>query len=328
MGSLIVGNLQGTSRSGGQERISMSVDQSVRESRYTCTTCPCRDHAPSEVADDLPHGDCDAAVLLLPEVHRLDRGVATEPGLRQGMSRSTAERIPAGRVMKVMIHAGASRAARPKEHSDVSHASSITCPFRSTASLPGSRSRPKHPSATPASGSEWMFATRFWAKPGGSVGADNAFAERHEPGIGAEIMGANKFGPPGWQDDPELDGMVGPEPAVPHRRPSCSPTGRGHGSRWRVAPLSTSWTHPLPRRCGPPKKQPAAGTCASVAAATVVREFLAAGLVDHMHLVQVPIVLGRGVRVWDGLEGLEKDYDIEAVSTPSGVTHLTFTRSE
>ena len=62
--------------------------------------------------------------------------------------------------------------------------------------------------------------------------------------------------------------------------------------------------------------------------ATVVRDFLAAGLVDHMHLVQVPIVLGRGVRVWDGLEGLEKDYDIEAVSTPSGVTHLTFTRNE
>ena len=59
---------------------------------------------------------------------------------------------------------------------------------------------------------------------------------------------------------------------------------------------------------------------------TVVRDFLAAGLVDHMHLVQVPIVLGHGVRVWDGLEALEEGYDIEAVSSPSGVTHLTFTR--
>jgi dihydrofolate reductase len=60
---------------------------------------------------------------------------------------------------------------------------------------------------------------------------------------------------------------------------------------------------------------------------TVVREFVAAGLVDHMHLVQVPIVLGRGVRVWDGLEALEDTFDIEATSTPSGVTHLTFTKS-
>jgi dihydrofolate reductase len=59
---------------------------------------------------------------------------------------------------------------------------------------------------------------------------------------------------------------------------------------------------------------------------TVIRDFLAAGLVDHMHIVVVPILLGRGVRLWDGLEGLEKDYEVEAVSSPSGVTHLTFTR--
>ena len=59
---------------------------------------------------------------------------------------------------------------------------------------------------------------------------------------------------------------------------------------------------------------------------TVVRNFLATRLIDHMHLVQVPIVLGRGVRIWDGLESLEDAYDVEAVSSPSGVTHLTFTR--
>ena len=59
---------------------------------------------------------------------------------------------------------------------------------------------------------------------------------------------------------------------------------------------------------------------------TIARDFIAAGLVDHIHLVQVPIVLGRGVRLWDGLEALEADCAVEAVSTPSGVTHLTFTR--
>jgi hypothetical protein len=42
--------------------------------------------------------------------------------------------------------------------------------------------------------------------------------------------------------------------------------------------------------------------------------------------VQVPILLGRGVRLWDGLEALEQQYDVEVVSTPTGVTHLTFTR--
>jgi dihydrofolate reductase len=59
---------------------------------------------------------------------------------------------------------------------------------------------------------------------------------------------------------------------------------------------------------------------------TMLREFLAAGLVDHLHVVQVPILLGRGVRLWDGLEALEQQYHVEVVSTPSGVTHLTFTR--
>lgn len=59
----------------------------------------------------------------------------------------------------------------------------------------------------------------------------------------------------------------------------------------------------------------------------VLRDFLAAGLVDHMHLVVVPILLGRGVRLWDGLEAVESDYDIEMIPSPTGVTHLTFTRS-
>lgn len=59
-----------------------------------------------------------------------------------------------------------------------------------------------------------------------------------------------------------------------------------------------------------------------------VRDFLAAGLIDVLHVVQAPILLGRGVRLWDGLEGLEAGDDIEAVSSPSGVVHLTFTRRQ
>jgi riboflavin biosynthesis pyrimidine reductase len=58
----------------------------------------------------------------------------------------------------------------------------------------------------------------------------------------------------------------------------------------------------------------------------MVRSLLAAGLVDHIHIVQVPILVGRGVRLWDGPEALEEQYQVEAVSTLSGVTHLTVTR--
>ena len=56
---------------------------------------------------------------------------------------------------------------------------------------------------------------------------------------------------------------------------------------------------------------------------SVVREFLQADLVDHLHLVVVPIVLGRGVRLWDGVE---ERFDIEATPSPSGVVHYVWTR--
>jgi hypothetical protein len=45
-----------------------------------------------------------------------------------------------------------------------------------------------------------------------------------------------------------------------------------------------------------------------------------------MHVAVVPRLLGLDMRLWNGLEGLEKTYRIEAVSSPSGVTHLTITR--
>ena len=59
---------------------------------------------------------------------------------------------------------------------------------------------------------------------------------------------------------------------------------------------------------------------------TVVRDFLRADLVDHLHLVVVPIVLGRGVRLWDGLEGVEERFDITATPSPSGVVHYVWAR--
>jgi dihydrofolate reductase len=62
--------------------------------------------------------------------------------------------------------------------------------------------------------------------------------------------------------------------------------------------------------------------------ATVIRQFLAAGLIDHAHLVVVPTLLGRGVRLWDGLEDLQDAYTIEATPSASGVTPLLHPRTE
>src|SRR5258705_274722 len=58
---------------------------------------------------------------------------------------------------------------------------------------------------------------------------------------------------------------------------------------------------------------------------TTIREFLAAGLVDHMHVAVVPILLGRGKRLCDGLEGLEPDHQIETTSVPHRDVYLVLT---
>ena len=156
---------------------------------------------------------------------------------------------------------------------------------------------------------EWMFATRWWherdGQPGGSGGVDDAFLRLFALGIGAEIMGAGKFGPPGWHEDPEWKGWWGPNPPF-HTRPSSSPITRARRSRWRAARPSTSSTLRPPRRSRPPARPPTAKTCASAGVPPSIRDFVAAGLVDHMHVAVVPILLGRGVSLWDGLEGLEK----------------------
>ena len=182
---------------------------------------------------------------------------------------------------------------------------------------------------------EWMFATRFWhamvGEPGGSMGVDHAFAERHELGIGAEIMGRGKFGPPqqgpwtGLGTDEEWRGWWGSNPPfhtpvfvlTHHPRPSLEMEG---GTVFHFIDASPHEALDLAR-------QAAGGLDVRIGGGpTTIRDFLAADLIDVLHVVQVPILLGRGVRLWDGLEALEERFAVEVVSSPSGVAHLTFTR--
>ena len=176
---------------------------------------------------------------------------------------------------------------------------------------------------------EWMFATRWWhdmvGKPGGSMGVDDAFTQRFDRGIGAEIMGANKFGPPGWQDDPDWKGWWGDNP--PFHTPTFVLTHRPRPPIEMEGDTTFHFVDASPAEALATARDAADGKDVRLGGgATMIREFVAAGLVDHMHVVVVPILLGRGVRLWDGLEGIEKDYDVEATSSPSGVTHLTFMR--
>jgi dihydrofolate reductase len=177
---------------------------------------------------------------------------------------------------------------------------------------------------------EWAFQTRTFhemlGKPGGATGVDEAFAGNWARGVGAEIMGRNKFGPQRgpWADE-DWKGWWGDNPVfhtpvfvlTHHARPSIEMDG---GTVFHFIDAS-------PADALAAARDAAGGLDVRIGGGpSTIREFLAADLIDHMHVALVPILLGRGERVWDGLEGLEERFDIEAVSSPSGVTHLTFTR--
>jgi dihydrofolate reductase len=177
---------------------------------------------------------------------------------------------------------------------------------------------------------QWFFATRSFqhmhGQSGGSFGVDDAFAGEWGPGIGVEIMGRNKFGS---QRGPWLDeswqGWWGDDPPfhtpvfvlTHHTRPSIEMQG---GTIFHFLDASPAEALAEARKSAPGLDVRIGG------GPSVIRQYLAADLVDHMHIAIVPIVLGRGERVWDGQEGLEERFEIESVSSPSGVTHMIFTR--
>ncbi|TDW23955.1 dihydrofolate reductase family protein [Kribbella kalugense] len=178
---------------------------------------------------------------------------------------------------------------------------------------------------------EWFVGTRFFHAmddlPGGTLGADNAFAEEHNPGIGAEIMGAGKFGPPGWQDDPDWKGWWGPNP--PYHTPVFVLTHRPRPSIEMEGGTTFHFLDTTPAEALAQARTAADGADVRIGGGpTVVRNYLAEGLIDYAHIAVVPILLGRGVRLWDNLESLNHTYNIESVSTPTGITHLTFTKNQ
>jgi dihydrofolate reductase len=180
----------------------------------------------------------------------------------------------------------------------------------------------------------WAFPTHTFRQMGlpgegpGSYGVDEVFASRWASGIGVEIMGRNKFGPQRgpWTDE-EWRGWWGDNPPfhtpvivlTHHPRPTLEMDG---GTTFHFVDAEPAAALEQARALAGDLDVRIGG------GVSTVRQFLEADLIDQMHIALVPIVLGRGERLWDGLEGLEQRFHIEAVPAPSGVIHLIFTRRE
>ena len=163
---------------------------------------------------------------------------------------------------------------------------------------------------------EWMFATRFGRRSvlgesGGTEGVDHVMADQNaRDRCGDHGRGQVRPVRPSTISAPtRVARVVGRQPAVPHADvrpdPQSAPVAGDGG--WYDVPLRR-------RRAADALDVAPAGrryrTSASAGARRSSATFIAAGLVDHLHVVQVPILLGRGVRLWDGLGGVEQQYDV------------------
>lgn len=178
----------------------------------------------------------------------------------------------------------------------------------------------------------WFFRTRTFQDmhgqedSAGSTGVDEAFASDWATGIGVEIMGRNKFGPQrGPWDDEEWKGWWGDNP--PFHTPVYVLTHHPRASIEMEGGTTFHFVDATPAKALEVARASAGGLDIRIGGGpSTIRQFLQADLVDYMHVVIVPIILERGERLWDGLEALEHRFDVESVSSPSGVTHVTFTR--
>lgn len=159
----------------------------------------------------------------------------------------------------------------------------------------------------------------------GTTGVDDDYAREYFNNIGAEIMGAGMFGLHNFPDDPDWRGWWGDEP--PFRVPVFVLTHKPRPSLEMAGGTIFHFIDTDPVDALRQAEKVANGKDVRVGGGpSVVRDYLKAGLVDRLHVAITPILLGRGIRLWDDLRGLEAGYTVKAETAPSGIIHLTFRR--
>ncbi|HTT69317.1 MAG TPA: dihydrofolate reductase family protein [Gemmatimonadales bacterium] len=153
---------------------------------------------------------------------------------------------------------------------------------------------------------DWFFHTRTWQAmngnpTGGETGLDNDVAGQGFAGIGAWILGRNMFGPVRgpWPDD-SWKGWWGDEPPyhtpvfvlTHHPRPPLRMTG---GTEFRFV---TDGIHAALRQA---TEAAGGGDVRVGGGVATIRQYLAAALLDELHLAIRPVLLGAGEALLAGM---------------------------
>jgi dihydrofolate reductase len=178
---------------------------------------------------------------------------------------------------------------------------------------------------------EWLFETRdgraMVGQTGGTEGVDNDFFLAGVRDIGATIMGRNMFGPVrGEWGDSDWQGWWGDNPPYHHEvfvlthhaRPSIPMEG---GTTFHF--VTDGIEAALARAF-----ESAAGADVRLGGgASAVQQYLRAGLIDDLHVVVVPVLLGGGERLFDHLDGGPAGYECVQFVASESVAHVRFAKA-
>ena len=174
---------------------------------------------------------------------------------------------------------------------------------------------------------EWVIKLAAWRESHGREGGEvNASSEVMEEGLartGAAVMGRNMFGPERgpWGEDP-WKGWWGEEPPfhfpvfvlTHHEREPLEMKG---GTTFHFVTEGVERAVELARGAAGEKDVAIAG------GAEAIQESIRAGLLEELVLSQVPVLLGDGARLLEGLGGGVELEQTRVVEAP-GVVHVYY----
>ncbi|MET9133598.1 dihydrofolate reductase family protein [Streptomyces antibioticus] len=165
---------------------------------------------------------------------------------------------------------------------------------------------------------EWVENIESWRErqsmAGGQSNADDEIVRENFNRAGAYVMGRRMFdeGERGWPDPPPFRAPVFVLTSTPRE-----PWVRQGGTTFTF--VAEGVESALSRA-----REAAAGKDVQISGgAHTVRQYLDAGLVDELQIHLAPIVLGKGVRLFDGVSPHLALEPTRAIHSP-GVTHLRY----
>jgi dihydrofolate reductase len=174
---------------------------------------------------------------------------------------------------------------------------------------------------------DWVVELKQWREQAGMEGGvenvSSPVVADEYANVGAEIMGRGKFGPPqrGAWDGDRWQGWWGDQP--PFHKPVFVLT---HHPREPLTLADTTFTFVtdgIEDALGRAREASGDKDVFIGGGANVINEYLAAGLLDELELHLVPIVLGGGARLFEGVAQGVRLEPMRMVEAP-GVTHLKY----